>query len=93
MKQFHIIESNKRYLVVEIFNYKEYRFSKVVNDTFKTIDAAEKYVIMLNEDAVPVMASSGIQSGGKPQVATFDPIMKFKIKGAAKRLLRRRLPK
>jgi len=90
MKQLHIVESAGKYLVVELFNYRKNYYSKIHAKPFNSIDAANQYVIMVNEDAVPAMASSGVQAGGKPQVATFDPILK--LKGVAKKILRRRHP-
>jgi len=87
MKKLHIVESEKTFLVVELFNHGGHYFSKV-HRSFKNLSDATKYIA---EDGMAANAMSATQGGGAPKVALPDILLRIS-KAAKGALGRRRRP-
>ena len=92
MKAYHVFESDKKFIVLEVLQHKDKFFSKRV-DEFLTLDLAVDCATMLNE----MMTSAGTLGAGKAKsdptaepkgpVDGYDPLLR------AKQLLRRKKPR
>jgi len=96
MKSYHIFDLDNEYLILETLEYKERVFSKEIQ-RFKSLDKAEEYVRIIQEDGISTMNSGPSLSGAIPKsppdgagVAGIQTLLN--LKGKAPDILRRKKP-
>ena len=97
MKSYHIFDLDNEYLILETLEYKERVFSKEIQ-RFKSLDKAEEYVRIIQEDGVPINAAGPSLSGAVPKSPADGPGVEgypflMSLKGKAPKILRRKKPK